>query len=263
MALEDSSRMPSVVVLSQELYETVKGFPQHHLGSHLYQPIASRAPSATTSLDAKYGYRSRFRSLPLFEGRMNCTITVRVPRYYLSREQREVICLDRNLYGTDIYTDDSDPVAAAIHSGWVRGEWSEEVDVSMLHIDSSVEQERSHIGSLNGKMDGQYQISVTKTPPRHGPVLPKPNMDLHITLRVLPPLQRYASSVRNGLKSRSWGSDHDGMSYEIIKLDWVDEGLSSRGEERTGAARRKRLRTAISFVGTEERGQKGLVGTAA
>ena len=263
MALEETLQVPNVTVLSQEIHDSIKHLPRRHLGSQLYRPIVSRAPSATTQLDTKFGYRSRFKSLPLFEGKANCTFTVRVPSYYLTCEQRELISLDRNLYGTDIYTDDSDPVAAAIHCGWIRGEWPEEVDVSLLQTASSVEKERSHTGFLDDEMDDQHQLSIMNVLPHYGPVRPKPYMDLHITLRVLPPLQRYASSVRYGLKSRSWGSNHDGMSFEIIKLEWVNEGIGSRGEERTGAARRKRLRTAMSFMGKEERGQKGLVGAAA
>jgi hypothetical protein len=48
----------------------------------------------------------------------------------------------------------------------------------------------------------------------------------------------------HGIKSRAWGSDHDGMSYRIEKIAWVDE-QSARGEERDGEARRKRLRMMI------------------
>ena len=263
MALEEPLHLPNVTVLSQEIHDSIKNLPQHHLGSLLYQPTVSRAPSASTPLDAKFGYRSRFKSLPLFKGKENCTVTVRIPRYYLSREQRELICLDRNLYGTDIYTDDSDPLAAAIHCGWIRGEWPAEVDTSLLQAASSAEQQLSHVGFSDHHMDGHKQSLVMVAPPRHGPVQAKRHLDLHITLRVLPPLQRYASSVRHGLKSRSWGSNHDGMSFEIIRFEWIDEGTSSRGEERTGAARRKRLRTAMSLMGTEELGQMGLVGAAA
>lgn len=73
---------------------------------------------------------------------------------------------------------------------------------------------------------------------------PSAGKDLHITLLVLPQLQSYASSVAYGIKSRSWGDNHDGMSYKVEKIAWVDEGIG-RGEERGGEARRKRLRAML------------------
>ena len=252
-----------MTVLSQEIRDSVKQFPRHHLGSQLYRPVLSLAKSALTLLNSKSGYNSRFKGIPLFEGKANCTFTIRVPRYYLSRDQRELICLDRNVYGTDIYSDDSDPVAAAIHCGWIRGEWPEEVDVSLFQPASSMDGEHLHKDLSDAGIGDSKVPSVMITPPQHGPIRPMPHHDLHITLLILPPLQRYASSVRHGLKSRSWGSNHDGMSFEIVNLKWVDEGDNSRGEERTAAARRGRVRAAMSFMGLEERIQNNLVGAAA
>lgn len=252
-----------MTVLSHEIRDGVKQFPRHHLGSQLYRPTLGLATSAFTLLNSKFGYHSRFKSMPLFEGKANCTFTIRVPRYYLSRDQRELICLDRNLYGTDIYSDDSDPVAAAIHCGWIRGEWPEEVDVSLFQTGSPIDGEHSHKDYLDARTGDSEITSIMTAPPQNGPIRPRPHHDLHITLLILPPLQRYASSVRHGLKSRSWGSNHDGMSFEILNLEWVDEGDNSRGEERTGAARRERVRAAMSFMGLEERRQNNLVGAAA
>jgi hypothetical protein len=175
------------------------------------------------------------KPIPRFDEKANCTFTIRVPRYFLSKDQRIQLCGQRNVWGTEVYSDDSDPIAAAIHSGWLRGEWPEdEVDASMLEIgpEGSVAQEGSE---------------VLTEPPSSGPVLPPPDMDLHITVLILPALQKYASSVAFGLKSRAWGENHDGMSYMIHKLEWIDEGLS-RGEERGAAARRKRLDVAMRDV---------------
>lgn len=77
-------------------------------------------------------------------------------------------------------------------------------------------------------------------PPPSGPVLPPPGLDMHITMLILPPLERYASTVQHGLRSRSWETGHDGMSFMVHKVEWVDEG-ASRGEQRGGEARRKRM----------------------
>lgn len=76
------------------------------------------------------------------------------------------------------------------------------------------------------------------------PPQPPPNKDLHITLLILPKLERYESTVMFGLRSRAWDSTHDGISFKILHIDWVEEGVG-RGEERGGAARRKRLRNLM------------------
>lgn len=47
-----------------------------------------------------------------------------------------------------------------------------------------------------------------------------PDHDLKVTVRVLPTLQHYASSIRHKLKSREWGK-HDGMSLFVNKVEKV------------------------------------------
>jgi len=73
------------------------------------------------------------------------------------------------------------------------------------------------------------------------PMLPVPGKDLHLTLLILPTLQKYASRVAHGVKSRAWGCDHDGLSYRVEKMAWVDE-KAGRGEERGAEARHGRLK---------------------
>ncbi|TKA60191.1 hypothetical protein B0A49_09707 [Cryomyces minteri] len=194
-----------------------------------------------TSLDAKHLYASHPKLIPRFDGKENCTLTVRVPRYFLSVDQREQICVARNIWGTDIHTDDTDPIAAAIHGGWIRGEWAEDVDTEMLDLgpthDSEIEVDHTAVDSLQ----------PLNAAPSVEPMTPPPDMDLHITLLVLPALEAYASSVLHGLKSRAWGGNHDGMSFKILRLEWVDEGLT-RAQERNAEARRKRLRAAMNLL---------------
>jgi hypothetical protein len=76
------------------------------------------------------------------------------------------------------------------------------------------------------------------------PPAPPSGKDLHITLLILPKLERYESSVLFGLRSRPWEQNHDGMSFKVLRIEWVDEGVG-RAEERSGEARRKRLRNLI------------------
>lgn len=65
---------------------------------------------------------------------------------------------------------------------------------------------------------------------------------MHLTLLILPPLERYGSSVWHGIKSRAWGGNHDGMSFKIEHVEFVDEGFEGRYEERGTAAKRRRVK---------------------
>ncbi|KAI9852438.1 MAG: hypothetical protein M1838_000758 [Thelocarpon superellum] len=218
-------RIATTTVLSQGVLDSVAHLPRHHLGSTLYSPTLSVLPPSRHS---KFGFESTPRPFPYFEGQENCTFTVRVPRYHLLSDSREEIVRRRALWGTGIYTDDSDVVAAAIHGGWIRGAWADDVDLSLLNL-----------GSTHDATD--LPSDTLLAPPPTGPISPPTDKDLHITLVVLPALQRYASTVSRGLRSRAWGDNHDGLSYKIEKMAWVAESTDvpySRGAE----ARRKRLR---------------------
>ncbi|KAK4984642.1 hypothetical protein LTR66_008422 [Elasticomyces elasticus] len=97
---------------------------------------------------------------------------------------REQICTDKHPWGTDVYTDDSDPVAAAVHSSWLRGEWDESLDVHNI------------IGEPKPEVAMQTNTALDAVPQR--PVLPLYGEDAHITLSILPPLERRAT------ESSSW-----------------------------------------------------------
>lgn len=159
------------------------------------------------------------------------------------------------MWGTGIYTDDSDPVAAAIHSGFIRGAWGDDVDESILDLEIKDTYQHAPQPSEEERDSDQPRI----------PPVPPADKDLHITLLVLPKLDRYDSTVLFGVKSRTWDGSHDGMSFQILRVDWVEEG-AGRGEERGGEARRKRLRhlmqtgricTGPSSINLEELRKRG------
>lgn len=178
--------------------------------------------------------------LPSFtqEDQLNCTYTVRVSRTWLNDSIREVIWKERFLWGSGIYTDDSDPMAAAFHSGFIKAAWPEGTDIELLE---------SIIKEQNPKID-----FVENVPP--SPMIPPSNRDLHITLLVLPTLESYKSTTRFGIRSRDWpesGDDrgrHDGVSFAVLNCEWVDEG-GSRGKERGGKARKERLLAKLGSQG--------------
>lgn len=251
----------------EPLLRSVRQLPRYHLGSTLYAPRVHIPSAGAPPESAKFGYNTTPVPLPRFEGKENCTFTIRVPRFRIDASRREEICARRAVWGTGIYTDDSDPVVAAIHSGFIRGEWPEDVDVSLLDLEIS-----GHHQHAPKSIDGMSNITSKSPVLANGsakrksslqngeketdqlqesdqsklklPPVPPSDKDLHITLLILPPLERYEPSVMYGLKSRSWGDNHDGMSFKVERIEWVDEG-AAKGEERGGVARRKRLKNMI------------------
>ena len=208
------------------------------------------------------------KPIPYFEGQENCTFTVRVPRAYLrslgaTENERtavaggiEEICRTRALWGTDIYTDDSDVVAAAIHSGWLRGDFGDyNRDIHDLFGKEEVEPAVAAAGD-----------TFEEKPP--SPLHPPRDADLHITIVLLPPLMNYAATTQHHLRSREWGSHHDGMSYMIHSMQFVDEAKTNRFSERTAAAKhqriaedlRKRTEAAESLMGLLRGGDSVSVG---
>ncbi|KAF9893702.1 hypothetical protein FE257_009870 [Aspergillus nanangensis] len=230
-------REPRTVVTIEPVLSSVAHLPRHHLGSTLYTPRIGTPTDKASLESAKFGYTTTPEPLPRFEGKENCTFTVRVPRYRVDASHREEICARRALWGTGIYTDDSDPVAAAIHSGYIRGAWGEEVEESMLDLEIKDAYQHAPKSAQDiGLAEGDDRPLEPPVPPT--------DKDLHITLLILPRLERYDASVLFGVKSRPWEGTHDGVSFKVLRVEWVEEGVG-RGEERGGAARRKRLRNLM------------------
>lgn len=230
---QKAPRIPSTTINNDSTLNLVRDLPRRHLGSTLYSPCLE-SPASPAAYDTKQPYASAPYTIPRCEGKENCTLTVRIPRFYLGKTEREQVCARRAVWGTDIYSDDSDPLAAAIHAGWIRGEWGDDVDISMLEINPP---------SAGNEADSKQTVFTT-TPA--SPMLPVPGKDVHLTLLILPTLQKYASRVAHGVKSRAWGDDHDGLSFRVEKMAWVDE-KGGCGEERGGGSRRRRLNATVGY----------------
>jgi hypothetical protein len=231
--------VPAVKILTkvhdiQPVLEEAAKFPRRHLGSQLYE-ATTELPKPNSSLDDQFGYASKPKRLPRFEANpINCTFTIRVPRFFLKPRQRQHIVLERHLWGARVYRDDSDPIAAAIHSGWIRGEWDDTVDVAMLD---------PRITAPEDPADAEHVL----TKPPAAPVTPPVDMDLQIEILILPQLQEYAATVEYGISSKK-GKAHEGLSFMINKIRWVEEGFGSRGQERTAAALKRRLDAGASLL---------------
>ncbi|KAJ4369177.1 hypothetical protein N0V83_006261 [Neocucurbitaria cava] len=227
-------KLPIKIHDIEPVLETAAKHPRRHLGSHLYE-ATTELPKPNSSLDDQFGYASKPKHLPRFVANpINGTLTIRVPRFYLKPRQRQHIVLERHLWGARIYRDDSDPIAAAIHSGWIRGEWDDTVDVTMLD---------PRITAPNDPADAEEIL--TKVPA--APVTPPADMDLQIEIVILPQLQEYTGSVEYGISSRK-SKAHEGLSFMINKIRWVEEDFSSRGQERTAAALKRRLDASATLL---------------
>ncbi|KAL8789506.1 MAG: hypothetical protein Q9213_001119 [Squamulea squamosa] len=218
--------------------------PRQHLGTTTYSPTLESAHSTASQPSAnKLGFSSVPSPLPRFEGKENCTFTVRIPRFYLSELEREEVTRRRALWGCDVYTDDSDPLAAAIHSGWVQGSWGDGIDISMLEYSKSNPRPTGKTTVIDlDEASSAGKMALTSPPST--PTSPPVDRDLHLTCLVLPPLEKYTSKIRHGIKSREWGNNHDGMSFRVERVEWIDDRVA-KGEGRTGEARRKRLKTLL------------------
>lgn len=225
--------------MSKRVTEDVANKPRKHLGSQLYTTELSIPPAAELSAGSKTKFSSKMKPIPVFEGKENCTFTVRVPRYFLARSDSgpgenlslEEICRRRQLWGTEIYTDDTDVVAASVHSGWLKGDFGEFNDDIREVCDNSSEQDG----------DEDTPTTLETRPPK--PVKIPQGYDAHITVLVLPPLQSYGSTNQHHVWSREWDKTHDGMSFMIHRIDFVNESGANRYMERGGAARKKRIAT--------------------
>jgi len=97
----------------------------------------------------------------------------------------------RKVWGTDIYTDDSDVVGIALHSGWLR------------------------LSSNDGCQDeGPNKVQT-----------------LLVKLLVTPALVRYQGCTRQGLRSRSWGNGHEGVSLMLTGIEPLHDRVAPRGRK--------------------------------
>ncbi|TIA87991.1 hypothetical protein E3P99_02850 [Wallemia hederae] len=97
---------------------------------------------------------------------------------------------ERRIWGTDVYTDDSDPIAIAVHLGWLFDASDKSYDRRML------------VGA-GRPAEGEKVDDIMD------------DADLILVFRVAPRLVAYHSSMRHRLWSRGWGNQHDGFSLVL------------------------------------------------
>ncbi|OCF77153.1 hypothetical protein I204_02865 [Kwoniella mangroviensis CBS 8886] len=94
---------------------------------------------------------------------------------------------ERKIWGTDVYTDDSDLGLILVHAGWLR--WSRS-------ISSPVELQKK------GRNPRDQDV-------------------INVTVRLVPRLIRYTATERNGVRTRNWGNGHDGSSIVVERVERI------------------------------------------
>lgn len=101
---------------------------------------------------------------------------------------------ERRVWGTEVYTDDSDLVGVLVHSGWVVPKFTSVA--SMYGGGGEAEEEEKRMRRKGG--------------------------GVRVTLRMVGRLVRYVSTERNGVRSRGWGNGHDGGSLVVESVVRVE-----------------------------------------
>ncbi|GJN83942.1 hypothetical protein PLIIFM63780_007493 [Purpureocillium lilacinum] len=243
---------PKTIISNKAVLDAVADRPRHHLGDFIYEP-GLKPGRLLPDTPSHRGFSSNPTPLPweTIKGKENCILTVKVPRVHLVPLAREEITSRAYLWGTDVYTDDSDVVAACIHSGWIKGEWVEDVDASMLDLEDVGRRKPKNQPTETMPPGSEGLITA---PPTSGPLSVPADRDLHVNVLILPRLVKYAATTRHGITSREFGGQfgtrhavHDGISYMVKSIRWVENGGQPQARLR-GKARRERMRKVMKEV---------------
>ncbi|WWD07445.1 hypothetical protein V865_005544 [Kwoniella europaea PYCC6329] len=136
---------------------------------------------------------------------------------------------ERKIWGTDVYTDDSDLGLILVHAGWLR--WSKS-------ISSPVEVQKK------GRNPRDQDV-------------------INVTVRLVPRLIRYTATERNGVRTRNWGNGHDGSSIVVERVERiaVDKRYLKTRQRKSRISEWARQRQLVSprppTINTEEGDEDG------
>ncbi|KAG5513217.1 hypothetical protein PMAC_001587 [Pneumocystis sp. 'macacae'] len=89
---------PKLIVKNDAVMSFIEGIEEKDLGEHIYTPS---------------------NPVPCLDGKLNGILTIRIAKQYFYKSENDGI-KRRALWGTDIYTDDSDIVAILLHTGRLK-----------------------------------------------------------------------------------------------------------------------------------------------
>lgn len=162
----------------------------------------------------------------------NCTADILVHPQFLSDCWLARVRARHALWGTDVYTDDSDLLAVLMHVGLVADEaLLEELLLSLPEGQTAARQDPwkavGSSGILRRRVGEERKDGVKE---RRLPLPVPPGHGLRVRVRVLPRLTVYGGVVRHGIRSRSWGTsvkpDGEGRTDEPAQKVAAHDGVS-------------------------------------
>lgn len=202
-----------IVVNNEDVLKFAHKFPRKHLGSILYTPYPTLSthrqlsvfqPSEYSTPEPNEGTKEILPLLPELRDYINCILTVRIPSYQINDLQNNKNYINRAIWGTDIYTDDSDILLILKHNGFLPN-----IDNELENTIETGSTEKRTAGNLSQPQN----IDQTVNNFRH--FVNIIGGDIHVDLIILPTLVQYEGIYRNGINSRSWKTSHDGVSIAI------------------------------------------------
>lgn len=157
--------------------------------------------------------------------------------------------LRRKLWGTDVYTDDSDVLAMCVHAGWVEGPsleaegipaWVPPGRAARAWNGLTAAASDEHVSKLSAAEEAA-DVEMSDAPslckPTRVAVRPEISCDLSVILRIAPKLIAYKGCQRGGIKSRSWGNSHDGVSLVVESVELKQPGYAQSKGRKSAKAR--------------------------
>ncbi|ORY44707.1 Rxt3-domain-containing protein [Rhizoclosmatium globosum] len=228
--------------------------PHTHLASSKYLGSVVYTPPTPNPLSPSLPTLSL---LPKFNtSHLNGLLDVYVPAHNLSFLNNPGV-QSRAVWGTHIYTDDSDIVAILVHSGWYQCIDAPKFRHSVSTTKSAVDKHRA---AWESDPEKNSTPIPTTSPTPTDPIIPTPHPtlksiplhDLVVTLRVLPRLEKYTGTACVGLtdkdvvySSRGWGGSHEGESICIVSVRQIPTRHAHPGVLRTTTIIRSPATTAI------------------
>ncbi|KAJ3331752.1 hypothetical protein HDU76_002308 [Blyttiomyces sp. JEL0837] len=224
------------VVNDERLMVLLEGVEDRCLGHFLYTGARMKDRVSDHASDLELCLLPPFNTSHLYG-----TMDVRIPAEFLTYNDNLAVKY-QCVWGTDIYADDSDIVAALVHSGAYRlidtpPEMLPEDPANLTPSSSKPPTAQTPTFSNPRKLPSppSSPLIPKADPSNPSKINPTPLYDLEVTIRILPRLQKYSGTLRNGISSRGWGGSHMGESFRIEKVVEIERGTAGRLGRKRGA----------------------------
>lgn len=115
---------------------------------------------------------------------------------------------ERKVWGSEVYTDDSDVLGMCVHAGWIEGP--------------------TRLPSNEGERPPQPNGAAHSDAAGAAPLYSPP--DIRVLLRIGPRLVGYRESYAGGLWSRNWLGMHDGLSLVVEEVSLEPAGWAQKSK---------------------------------